>query len=78
MEFIELLNGVPLAREDVLKLERYAKARRIKPQEAAAAAIHSYLAEAGEIEIRLAAARRALHTHEEQARLNAPDGGGRN
>lgn len=75
MDFITLLHNVPLPRSLELRLSRYAKARGITPQEAASAAIQNYLHDAGEIEIRLAAAARALRDHQNQTRLNAPDHG---
>ena len=51
---------VTLMDEVDVKLTRYARVRRIKPEEAAAAAIEHYLRESADLQIRFADARRAF------------------
>lgn len=62
-----------------LELQRYARARRIKPEEAAGAAIQSYLRGQGELELRFVEAARALQAHQrdqqDQTRASAPEHG---
>jgi len=66
MDFITL-RKVPLSHTVDALLQRFAKARKLKPEEAAGVAIQSYLLDEGERQARIAEAAEALERHRREA-----------